>query len=61
MKTVYCGLTEKGLWIWFKSKTPVRNCKRASIITHENIKEYKVAPLFFQIFQFCLGRDYYRG
>ena len=60
MKTVYYGLTNEGLWIWFKSKKAVRNCKTASEITGETIKEFKLAPLFFQIFRFYLGKEYYR-
>jgi len=61
MKTVYFGLTDYGLWIWFTSKQAVRNCKQASEITHENIVEYRCAYGFFQIFRFCLKKEYKRG
>lgn len=61
MTTIYYGLTDYGLWIWFKSKKAVRNCKEASKITKENIIEFRQAPLYFQIFRFCLQKDYKRG
>jgi hypothetical protein len=61
MKTVYFGLTDYGLWIWFTSKQAVRNCKQASEITHENIVKCHRAHGFFQIFRFYLGKEYKRG
>lgn len=61
MKTVYFGLTDYGLWIWFTSEQAVRNGKRASEITHENIVEYHTASIFFQIFRFFLKKEYKRG
>ena len=61
MKTIYYGLNSDGLWIWFRSKQPVRNCKRASEICGETITTFHVAPLFFQIFPFYLRKEYKRG
>ena len=56
MNTVYYGLTERGLWIAFTSKTAIRNCKQASKIAGETIVKFQVAPLFFQIFRFYLPK-----
>ncbi len=50
MKTVYWGLTERGEWILFKSKRPVRNCETASKMAGETILKFKLASLFHQIF-----------
>lgn len=61
MKTVYFGLTDYGLYIWFTSKQAVRNCKQASEIAHENIVKFHRAPAIFQIFRFYLGKEYKRG
>jgi hypothetical protein len=57
MNTVYYGLTERGLWIAFTSKTAIRNCKQASEIAGETIVKCHVAPLFFQIFRFYLPKN----
>lgn len=61
MTTVYYGLTDDGLWIWFQSEKAIRNCKEASKITKENIKKVRVAPALFQIFRFFLRKDNKRG
>ena len=61
MKTVYYGLNADGLWIWFKNKQAIRNCKCASEICGETITQFCTAPLFFQIFRFFLKKEYKRG
>lgn len=52
IKTLYFGLTEEGIWTSFKSREPVRNCKRASEIVGKKVVKFKTAPLFYQIFRF---------
>ena len=62
MKNYYYGLTECGLWIWFRTKKTVRNCKMASEICGESIKQFKLVPLFYQVFHFLyLKKEYKRG
>lgn len=57
MKTVYYGLTERGEWVLFKSKQPVRNCKQASKIIKEEVISFKLAPIFYQIFQIIVDKQ----
>lgn len=62
MKTYYYGLTECGLWIWFRTKRTVRNCKTASEICGEPIKQIKLVPLFYRVLHFLyLEKEYKRG
>ena len=61
MTTIYYGLTDYGLWIWFKSKKAVRSCKQASEITNENIVKFHQAPIYLQICRFYLDKKYQRG
>jgi len=52
MKTTYRGLTTNGVWVWFRSKKAIRNCKAASIICGETIIACRVGSLFDQLFWF---------
>lgn len=62
MKNYYYGLTKHGLWIWFRAKKRVRNCKTASEICGELIKQIKPMPLFYCLFHFFyLDKEYKRG
>ena len=62
MKTYYYGLTERGLWIWFRTKLTVRNCKIASEICGEPIKQIKLVPLLYRVLPFLfLEKEYQRG
>lgn len=62
MKNYYYGLTENGLWIWFRTKKHVRNCKTASEICGEPIKQFKLMPLLSYLFRFFyLDKEYKRG
>lgn len=62
MKNYYYGFTEHGIWIWFRTKRTVRNCKTASEICGEPIKKIKLVPLFYRVLHFFyLEKKYKRG
>lgn len=62
MKNYYYGLTEEGLWIWFRTKRAVRNCKAASEICGESIKQFELVPLLYSLLPFFyLKKEYKRG
>ena len=52
--TVYYGITFNNEKIYFKSKKAIRNCQVASEITKTDIKEFRLAPLFYQFFSFLI-------
>lgn len=58
MKNYYYGLTNNGLWVWFRTKKTIRNCKQASEICGETIKKIKLVPLTHLLF---LKKEYKRG
>lgn len=62
MKNYYYGLTNRGIWIWFRTKKTVRNCTQASEICGRTIKKIKPVPLFYRVFHFLfLEKEYKRG
>ena len=61
MKTYYKGLTDSGVWVWFRSKKAVRNCKTASEICGEPIVQFGLAPFLYQIFPWLLSSEMKRG
>lgn len=58
----YYGLTNYGLWIWFRSKNEINDCEAASKICGEIICKVEPVPLFFRIFHFLyLDKEGRRG
>lgn len=57
MKKMYYGLNADGLWIYFFSKKPIRNCKEASEICKEEIIKFKPSTLFMQAYTVLFWND----